>query len=240
MSNTLNTAGLKASLQAIASQVDTVKIRQEDDGWHLYGGSNYSIANVHITKDAFTEYRREDDFVVSIADLMDPLAKAGETVTIDTSTGMLVVSTGRFRHTKRVLADIEVFPRMPKVELKSEAICPVELLTDIFSVIPAKDVKDMTIRFVVGAKGLTAECYEHGTPYGAVTATIPPEDCALVAGEARSTFSLRLVQDILRAVPKGTDVDLLLDTGYPLMVRYTIGAADITFALAPQLEDEDI
>ena len=240
MSNTLNTAGLKASLQAIASQVDTVKVRQGDDGWHLYGGSNYSVANVHITKDAFTEYDQEDDFVADVKDLLEPLAKAGETVTIDTSTGKLVISSGRFKYTRKLLADIEVFPRMPKAQLQTEVILPVEALTDIFSTVPSKDAKNMTMRLTLTSEDLTLNVYERGNEYGRVDMTITKGDCTLVSGEANSIFGYSMVEDILKTVPKGTDIDLLFDTGYPLMVKYTVGHADIVFALAPQLEDDDL
>ena len=240
MSNTLNTAGLRASLQAVSSQVDMVKVRQEEDGWHLYGGSNYSVANVHITRDAFTEYHQEDDFVADVKDLMEPLAKMGDTVTVDTSSGKLVVSGGRFRYTRKLVADIDVFPRMPKAELSTEAVLPVDLLAEIFSAVPPKQAASMTLRLTASADGLTVQVYERGSEYGRVDMSIPAADCTLLSGEAKSVFSFIMLSDIVKAVPKGTDVDLLFDTGYPLMVRYTVGCADIVLALAPQLEDEDL
>lgn len=239
MAVTVKSNELKASLKALSALIDDVRIVPDDDGWHMYAMSadKTMIVDTHIKVSAFEEYGKGEPFTIAIKDLLDPLAKAAETTVIDTSTGRLRIRTGRISFIRPIQADIEVTPRFPSLELNVECIADVDFFGDLLSV-TSGDVKFKACRFRQTAEDLRVEVFEDGSEFGEVM-RIPASECVLLSGEATARFGMYAISQIIKSVPKGTEVDMLYDDSKPMIVSYSIGDADIRFMLAPQWETED-
>lgn len=59
-----------------------------------------------------------------------------------------------------------------------------------------------------------------------------------VKKQARATFPLQYLEDIVKAAPEDAQLKLNLKTNAPLKLEYSIGEAGITYYLAPRIEVE--
>lgn len=55
--------------------------------------------------------------------------------------------------------------------------------------------------------------------------------------EAESTFNLEFLENMIRACPPGSDIDISLKSNEPMKLGYNIGDANVTYFLAPYMEE---
>lgn len=239
MTVTVRSDELKASLKAIQALVEEVRIVPAEDGWHMYAMSvdKTMLVDVRIPKESFEEYEEWAPFTVMVKDMLDPLAKAAQTTKVDTSTGRLRMRTGRISFIRPLQADEDVTPRFPDLELDAECIVDVDKVTDILTVMSG-DPRFKACRFTQSEEDLKMEVFEDDSDLGEVL-RVPRGDCVMLEGQGRARFSMYAIAQILKSVPKGTEIDLLFSTNKPMMASYTVGGTGIRFMMAPQWEDDD-
>lgn len=241
MTVTIPIETLRAVFKALGTQIETVKIRPQEDGWHLYGKSedNISIVDAHIRPEGFKEYEVWNDIVVDIDDVLEPIAKGQGDAIIDISKGRLDIKVGRLSFRRKLVADIEVNPRMPALDLDTEFIITASGLDDVLVASSAAgDLRFKAIRFEQTEESMTATIFSDDTDIGQVACTLGKSDFIMLSGEARSRYPASSWVELVKTIPKGAEADVLYKKDYPMMISYTIGSADIRMMVAPQLEDE--
>lgn len=238
---TVSVKALKAAFRALSSQVDTVRVVPEEDGWHIFGLSpdKSSMANVLIRTEAFTAYEVwPAAFAVSVDDILEPLAKAADTATLDISKGYLRITSGRVSHTRGLLGDFEEHPRVPAVQMGIEVITDVDVIMELVDSVSEKEAKYRGVTFTQTQDNLVMESVEEDQPLHAVTVTVPRGDCVLMEGEGSAVYSHRMLREIFSTVPRGTEVDIQYDNNFLMRMDYTVEGAEITFVLAPWVEQD--
>jgi len=239
MTVTVRSNELKASLKAMSALIDTIRIDPDDNGWYMHAMSSDKtmMVDARIPDVSFEEYEKWEPFTVSIKDMLDPLAKASDTTKVDISTGRLRMRTGRVSFIRPLQGTKDPAPRFPNLELDTECIVDVDIVADILSVMSG-DPKFKACRFTQSAEDLKMEIFEDESDLGEVM-RIPKADCVMLSGEGVARYSMHAMAQILKSVPKGTEVDMLFSTSKPMMVSYSIGDTAVRFMLAPQWEDTE-
>lgn len=238
---TLPAKALKAAFNALASQVDTVRIDPQEDGWHLYarGLAGASLVNITIPASAFGEdYEAWPPFAMIVAKMQSLLAKASGPTTLDISKGYLSVTSGRICNRSTILPDFEQYPRMPNAETDLEVSLSVDLVNEIISSASEKEARHRGITFTASEDSLTMESYVDDDPVNGTVVTVPRTDCVILSGEGSARYSHKLMMEIFSSIPKGTDVDLQYREDYLMMISYTVEGAFIQFVVAPWIEQE--
>jgi len=243
MTVTIPAETLRAVFKALNTQVATVKVRPQDDGWHLYGKSpdNISIVDAHIRAEGFKAYERWDDFVVDTADVLEPIAKASpqDDVIIDTGSGRLDIKVGRLSFRRKLVADIEVTPRMPELELDAEFIIAAGGLDDILvAASAAGDLRFKALRLEQDEGALKVSIFADDTDIGTVAAELPASEFIMLSGTASARYPAGMWVDMVRTIPKAAEADVLYRRNFPMLVTYAVGGADIRMMIAPQIETE--
>lgn len=240
MSVTADATMLKAAFKAVATQMETVKIFPDEDGWRIFAISTdkISMADVRIPRTAFKEYEVWEPVVIDTRDLLDPLSKAKGDATIDISTGRLVIRAGGLRFTRAIMGDMEVAPRMPDLKMDTECIVPMQALEPIMSA-PIDKVMFKAVRLAVSSEGLAIDVHEEDSDIGAVSLSVAASDCLLIDGDASASYSAERVFGVLKAVPGDAEADLRMRSDFPLQLSYSVGGAEIMFMLAPRVAAEE-
>lgn len=231
---------LRAVFKALATQVETVKIRPAEDGWHLYGRSldSVSIVDAHIRTEAFTEYEQWNDIVVDTKDILEPISKAQDDVKLNVvDNARLDIKAGRLNFRRPLIAELEVNPRFPELDLDVECIVSVDVLGEILGA-PVGDMRFKALRLSQTPEALTLKVFEDDDEMSTVTCAIASTDCVMLEGEGSARYPARCWSELVRCIPKGTDVDLLFKHNFPMMMSYTVGNADIRMMIAPHIEEE--
>lgn len=238
---TVPSKALKAAFKALSSQVDQVRVDPQEDGWHIYGLSpdKASMANVLIHAEAFRPYEAWPAFAVMVDDVLEPLAKASDSATLDISKGYLSVTSGRINYRRPIMPAFEEYPRIPQAELGVEVVADVDVIGEVITAVSEKEAKSRGVTFTQTAESLVMESAEEDDPLHAVTVTIPRADCTLMEGEGSAQYSQRMLREIMTAVPRGTDVDVQYDNDYLMRISYTVEGADVVFVIAPWVENQE-
>ena len=103
-----------------------------------------------------------------------------------------------------------------------------------------KDAKLISthISFVLGGKTLRVEVKGDD---GEIKEEFEKEGDELkelvVEGEARATYPLSYMEDIIKGSKSDTDITLYIESDRPLKVEYNIVGADAKYYLAPRIEN---
>lgn len=238
---TVSAEALRAAFKALASQIDEVRVVPDEKGWHVFGlaADRASMVNVDVNTEAFSAYEVWKPFAVRTEMMLEVLSKAGDDLTARfDEAGCLVMTIGRFTFRRNILEDFEEYPRVPKGELTLEFAVSAEVLKDVASVVSEKEAKNRALSFTQGPEGLVMESFEYDDAVNTVSVTVPAAEMAILEGEGSSTYAHRLIREIAAAVPKGTDVDIMYGHANLMKVSYSVGGADMTFVLAPWIEEE--
>ncbi|MEK6979573.1 MAG: proliferating cell nuclear antigen (pcna) [Candidatus Micrarchaeota archaeon] len=237
---------LKSAMDAIVNLVDEGQFEITPEGLSLRAmdPSQISMVSFHMPKMSFVEYHVEDTMKIGLdmAQLSNVLSRGnkGEKAELSVEEGRLVVRfimDKKKRTFKIPLLEIgEGVQREPKIEFKSFVKVGADALKEAL-----KDAKLVSshVRFVLESDSFTVEVKGDG---GDVKAEFEKGSPAIgeihVSGDAKATFPLQYLEDIVKASSGSSMVTLNLETDRPLRVEYEIEGAKVAYFLAPRIETE--
>jgi len=236
---------LRDAIEAVVNLVEEGVFEINEDGLSLKAmdPSQISMVSFSMPKTMFSEYVVGDHkrIGVDIGKLAKVLARgnSGESVELEVDDGKLSITfkgKKRKREFKLPLLDLgEGLEREPKIEYKNKAVIRAEALRDIL-----KDAKLISthISFVLEGKTLKVEIKGDG---GEIREEFEKDGEELkeftVEGEARATYPLSYMEDIIKGSKADTDITLCIESDRPLKVEYSIVGANAKYFLAPRIEN---
>lgn len=235
---------LKDAIEAVVNLVEEGVFEMGEKGVSLKAmdPSQISMISFSMPKGMFSEYvvGERKRIGIDISKLSKVLARgnAGESVEIMVEEGRLQV-TFRGQKQKRVfklpLLDLgEGLEREPKIEYKNKAVVRADAIREMI-----KDAKLVSshITFVLDEKKFRVEIKGDD---GEITEEFERESGGLkelkVEAEARATYPLSYMEDMIKACKADTDISLFIETDRPLKLEYNIAGADAKYYLAPRIE----
>ncbi len=236
---------LKDAIEAVVNLVEEGVFEIGEAGLSLKAmdPSQISMVAFNMPKSMFSEYVVGDHkrIGVDIGKLARVLARgnSGESVELEVDEGRLSITfrgKKRKREFKIPLLDLgEGLEREPKIEYKNKVVIRADALREVL-----KDAKLISthISFVLGGKTLKVEVKGDD---GEIKEEFEKEGDELkeivVEGEARATYPLSYMEDIIKGSKSDTDITLYIESDRPLKVEYNIVGADAKYYLAPRIEN---
>jgi len=237
---------LKAAIDAVVCLVEEGQFEVKQDGLYLKAMDPSQIAMVSFSmpKEAFLEYSvpEETKIGVDINQLANVLSrgKRGEKAELTTEEGRLVVKFFGEKHRRTFKVPLietgERVQREPKKEFKNYAKVKAESIKETL-----KDAKLISShvrlqltpeQFVVDVRGENGDVkaeFEKGSPeMGELS----------VKDNARATFPLQYLEDMVKATSANSMVTVYLETDRPLKIEYDIEGAKVVYYLAPRIETD--
>jgi proliferating cell nuclear antigen len=237
---------LGAALDSVSVLVDECKINLNDDGLAIRAvdPANVGMVDLTLDVDAFESYETDGGVIgVNLARLEDFVGMADKDqlvqLELDEETRKLHVKIEGLEGTLALIdpESIRKEPDIPNLDLPATVVVEGK---DIDRAVKAADMVSDHIAlgvdeddelFYVDAEGDTDDVHlELGRD----------ELIDLVAGEARSLFSLDYLKDMNKAIPKDAEVEIELGQEFPVKLHFDIaeGEGQVTYMLAPRIQSD--
>ncbi|MBN2122446.1 proliferating cell nuclear antigen (pcna) [Candidatus Micrarchaeota archaeon] len=235
---------LKDAIEAVVNLVEEGVFEMEDGGMGLKAmdPSQISMVSFSMPKNMFSEYHAGEQKRVGmdISKLSKVLARGnnGESVEMSIEENRLAITfmgKKRKRVFKLPLLDLgEGLEKEPKIEYKNKVVMSADTLKEVI-----KDAKLISshITFIlkenklgVEIKGDEGEIKEEFEKDGEGLKEME------VSSDAKATYPLSYLEDIIKATKSDTEISLSLETDRPLKVEYSIVGAQAKYFLAPRIE----
>jgi DNA polymerase III sliding clamp (beta) subunit (PCNA family) len=229
----VDVSALRTAFTLLGTQMDEVTVRPSEEGWHVRAVSpnHVTLVDLRIGVSSFRDYEVWEEFGISVKDVLDALSTASDTAEI-TKEDRLVIRSDGLRYRKRLLPADETMPRLPTPDLSTEVMLDTSRLSKLVS---KGDPKHGHVLFTVKDGTFTASVEDDAQ---SVSLEIPAEDCALLTGDATSAYPVHAWSSLLKALPKGTMLDMSFDTSYPLVVKGSVDGSTFSWLVAPFLLED--
>ena len=234
---------LKGLVNIISTLIDEVKFTIKPEGMTLKAvdAAHVAMIEMDISKAAFESYSAEDTELGLDLDKVKgvlKLAGAGETIKMeqDDSSGKLVFKVGNITRRMSLIDTTGMNdPKVPQLNLTATIVVPIEELQK--GIRAVESISDH-ITLKAGPEFFELSC-EGDTDSVSLkldntTAKISTDT------DVCSMFPPEYLANIIKAIPAGTQVDIGLDTDYPVKFVFALadGAAKVSYLLAPRIESE--
>ncbi len=235
----------KECVSAIVSLVDEglFIINKEGISLKAMDPSSISMISFYMPNKAFSKFSVDKN--VSLGLNIDNLNKIlsrtrdGESLVmkdVDNKLSLEFIGQGSRRRYKLQLVDVKKsVEKEPNVDFDANVEMNGDPLKDIIkdanlisSYISFKASKE---QFAVSARGESGELEELHEAEGGMIKKVEAKK------NAESTFNLELLDNMVRSCPTGGAVTLSLKSSEPLKLRYNIGDAEVSYYLAPYMEE---
>ncbi|WP_336001535.1 DNA polymerase sliding clamp [Halorientalis halophila] len=237
---------LRATLDSVSVLVDECKIHLTDEGIEIRAvdPANVGMVDLRLDASAFESYETDGGVIgVNLSRLEEfaGMADAGQLIQLelDEETRKLHVQIDGLEGTLALIDpdSIRQEPDLPDLDLPATVVLEGK---DINRAVTAADMVSDHIAlgvnadeevFYVDAEGDTDDVhFELGRD----------ELIDLVAGDARSLFSLDYLKDMNKAIPKDAEVEMELGEEFPVKMHFDIAEGDgtVTYMLAPRIQSE--
>ncbi len=235
----------KDCVSAIVSLVDEglFAITKEGIGLKAMDPSSISMISFFMPNKAFSKFNIDKNTTVglNLENLNKILSRTrdGESLImkdVDNKLFLEFVGASAKRRYRLQLIDVKKnFEKEPNVEFDAFVEINGEPLKDIIkdaslisSYISFKASKG---QFAVNARGDSGELEELHDVDGAATKKVD-------AGKnTESTFNLEFLENMVKSCPAGGNIAISLKSNEPMKLKYNIGDAEVTYYLAPYLEE---
>jgi len=237
---------LRGALDSVSVLVDECKINLNEDGLAIRAVDPANVGMVDLTLDveAFESYETDGGVIgVNLARLEDFVGMADSDqlvqLELDEETRKLHVRIDGLEGTLALIdpESIRKEPDIPDLDLPAtivvegrdidRAVKAADMVSDhiALGVDPDEEV------FYVDAAGDTDDVHLELTREDLID---------LVAGEARSLFSLDYLKDMNKAIPKDAEVEIELGEEFPVKLHFDIaeGKGQVTYMLAPRIQSD--
>ncbi|HOT07973.1 MAG: DNA polymerase sliding clamp [Methanosaeta sp. PtaB.Bin039] len=238
----IDAEAIKDAVEAVSSLVDEVKFAISEKGLELKAvdPANVAMVSLKVDSSAFQFFKATPGEIgidlVRLSDLLS-MADRGESVSLelDEESHKLKIGVGSLSYTLSLIdpSAIRKEPRIPELDLPAHVtLTGAELRRAVKA---AEKVSDHVVlgvaddMFYMEAKG----------DIDALKLTIPSSELlGLKPGQARSLFSLDYLSDMSKSIGKASEVKLELGVDYPLRIGFRIKEVEISYLLAPRIEQE--
>lgn len=235
-------ADARALSQALAlclSQDTECDARPLDGGWQLscMSPDGVTLCDVRVKREAFPKGvdGTPEEFVVDTDRWLKALRTVGPTAEVEFIDGRVRLSGRGLRHTFRLaeVRDRRNKFRMPDLSARMTAQCMVETerLRTLLSSVDTKKVDEL--RVVIRPEGLMVTAYDDALD--GADLTVPPEECAILTGQASAAFPAEAWMDLMRASSADV-VQIDLGDDVPAMAEFGDTAYDCRWLCAPRIQ----
>ena len=237
---------LRGALDSVSVLVDECKINLNEDGLAIRAvdPANVGMVDLTLELEAFESYETDGGVIgVNLARLEDFVGMADSDqlvqLELDEETRKLHVRIDGLEGTLALIdpESIRKEPDIPDLDLPAtivvegrdidRAVKAADMVSDhiALGVDPDEEV------FYVDAEGDTDDVHLELTREDLID---------LVAGEARSLFSLDYLKDMNKAIPKDAEVEIELGQEFPVKLHFDIaeGQGQVTYMLAPRIQSD--
>jgi proliferating cell nuclear antigen len=237
---------LRGALDSVSVLVDECKINLNEDGLAIRAvdPANVGMVDLTLEVEAFESYETDGGVIgVNLARLEDFVGMADSDqlvqLELDEETRKLHVRIDGLEGTLALIdpESIRKEPDIPDLDLPAtivvegrdidRAVKAADMVSDhiALGVDPDEEV------FYVDAEGDTDDVHLELTRDDLID---------LVAGEARSLFSLDYLKDMNKAIPKDAEVEVELGQEFPVKLHFDIaeGQGQVTYMLAPRIQSD--
>lgn len=235
----------KDCVGAIVSLVDegSFTISKEGIGLKAMDPSSISMISFFMPNKAFSKFNIEKGITIglNIENLNKILSRTrdGESLVmkdLDNKLSLEFIGSNSKRRYRLQLIDVKkAVEKEPGVEFDAFVEVSGEPLKDIIkdaslisSYISFKATKD---QFSVSAHGDSGELEELHDADGTTMKKVE------ASKNAESTFNLEFLENMVRSCPPGSSINISLKSSEPLKLKYKIGDAEVTYYLAPYMEE---
>ena len=237
----------KRSIDAISVLINEAEFIIDDKGMSLKATdpSQISMVDFYFKKEAFKEYKVEETIkigvdlnqlsqVVSRAKTKDELFLRLE----DDSNNLSLSFRGTSKRNFSIpLIDISSADLpTPKIDFDSEIKLKAEVLQDSF-----KDASLLSSHITLEIKGDSFFVLADSSK-GKFKNELAKDDAAMVSiksqSDSRAMFPLDYLTSMIKAAQSATEVSLFMKKDAPILLKYAIGEAEITYFLAPRIESD--
>jgi proliferating cell nuclear antigen len=234
----------KKSIEAISVLIDEADIIVSAKGLELRATdpSQISLVDFFLPKEAFEKFVSEETRLGLDLDYLNQVlsrAQAGDQLTLaldDKKSSLSVSFKGRAKRSFSVpLIDISAAePPKPKIEFDAELNINASFLQNAF-----KDVGLISTHITLACDS-SKFFIKANSSKGSLNEELEQNKESMpefkVKNECKSTFPLDYIQDMLKAAPSDSLVNINLKTNAPIKVSYALGKASITYFLAPRID----
>ena len=237
---------LRGALDSVSVLVDECKINLNEDGLAIRAvdPANVGMVDLELDVEAFESYETDGGVIgVNLARLEDFVGMADSDqlvqLELDEETRKLHVRIDGLEGTLALIdpESIRKEPDIPDLDLPATIVVEGR---DIDRAVKAADMVSDHIAlgvdadeevFYVDAEGDTDDVHLELTREDLID---------LVAGEARSLFSLDYLKDMNKAIPKDAEVEIELGEEFPVKLHFDIaeGKGQVTYMLAPRIQSD--
>jgi proliferating cell nuclear antigen len=237
---------LRGALDSVSVLVDECKINLNEDGLAIRAvdPANVGMVDLTLEVEAFESYETDGGVIgVNLARLEDFVGMADSDqlvqLELDEETRKLHVRIDGLEGTLALIdpESIRKEPDIPDLDLPATIVVEGR---DIDRAVKAADMVSDHIAlgvdadeelFYVDAEGDTDDVHLELTREDLID---------LVAGEARSLFSLDYLKDMNKAIPKDAEVEVELGEEFPVKLHFDIaeGQGEVTYMLAPRIQSD--
>lgn len=238
----ISAENLRDAVEAVSSLVDEVKFSISEKGLELKAvdPANVAMVSLRIDASAFEFFKSTPGEIgidlVRLSDLLS-MADRGENIRLelDEENHKLNIGVGSLSYTLSLIdpSAIRKEPRLPDLDLPAHVILPGTELRR--AVKAAEKVSDHVVL------GVTDDLFfmEAKGDIDSLKLKIPSSELlGLKPGEARSLFSLDYLSDMAKSIGKASEVTLELGVDYPLRINFKINQVEVSYLLAPRIEQE--
>lgn len=230
---------IKTIFNSIVNIIDTARIEADKEGIRLNAMDRAHITFIHLElkEETFFRYMCDEPTTITIdtIEFMKILkrAKNNDYVLLQVDEGNLIITyNGEATRTFKIrLIDDEYdSPEPPRIEQPVNIETPVTVLKDMIN-----DVKLYGDKIRLQAD----EDYLYGSSDGEFgEAQSKYSHGERVNGAVKSSFSIGAIEDMLRAEKLSDTVKLGLGNNTPLTLKYMMDDGELSFLLAPRIEEE--
>ncbi len=237
----------KDSVDAIATLIDESEFDINQDGMFLRAMDPSQIAMVDfkLPKSSFETFNVPEQTKIGLN--LDDLARImsrvrpGENLTLkldDTASRLELVFKGKTtRKFNLPLLDIgNTSPKTPSIEFDAKIKLNGNVIKE-----GLKDASLVSSHVILKATEKGFDITAHGDKGDVVIEALKEQDILLehtVNAEAKAMFPLEYLNDLLKSADASSIVEINLGTDKPLKLQYEVGAATLTYFLAPRIETD--
>jgi proliferating cell nuclear antigen len=230
---------LKGIIDAVSHLTDETNITISETGMSIEAvdPANVAMVFLHAKASAFDSYQAAPCKIALDLPKLQSLAAGKEPVSIilEEETHKLHIAVGRAKYTMSLLdpTSIKGAPKIPQLDLPCSITMPGSDLQDAIKA--AGKVSDHVIleqtedEFIFSAKG---DIDAFSMPFQLSELT------GVRMGIGRALFSLEYLVDIAKVATSSKAVQIETGVDYPAKIAFSIGEVDISYLLAPRIEQE--
>ncbi|MFA5019550.1 MAG: proliferating cell nuclear antigen (pcna) [Candidatus Pacearchaeota archaeon] len=227
-------------ISIISELVTEVKIKVDGTGIRINAidPANVAMVSFKIPKESFSEFNGGNEILgVNLDNLKAVLkrAKAGSYISLESSEGALKIDI--FDRVKRsfsiALIEIESEDKEPpsleflsQIQMNSQDL--VDAVEDCLVVADACTLIATPESFVIEASGLNSARAEFST-----------DEVKIISGESKSKYSLEYLQKFIKASKLTDTVYVNFSSDHPVKLDFKINNVNLSFILAPRVDNED-